>query len=161
MKTTNLKKVLIAIDYNPTAQQVAEAGYLLAKTLGAEVILLHVISDLVYYSSIDYSPIMGFDGYMDMGPLQLDTVEGLKTASLQFLKKTKQHLGDNSILTLVKEGEFSSTILETAKEYKVNIIAMGSHSRRWLDEILVGSVTEKVLHHTNIPLFIIPTSQKK
>jgi nucleotide-binding universal stress UspA family protein len=40
-------------------------------------------------------------------------------------------------------------------------IVMGSHSRKWLEEIVLGSVTEKVLHHTSIPMFIIPTSQKK
>jgi len=38
---------------------------------------------------------------------------------------------------------------------------MGSHSRRWLDEILMGSVTEEVLHHATVPLFIIPTHHAK
>ena len=57
-----MKKVLIALDYDPTAQKVAETGNLLAGSMNAEVILLHVISDPVYYSSMDYSPIMGFSG---------------------------------------------------------------------------------------------------
>jgi len=34
---------------------------------------------------------------------------------------------------------------------------MGTHSRRGLEKILMGSVAEKVLHHSLIPLFIIPT----
>jgi len=161
MKTQKIKKVLIALDYDPTAQKVAETGYLLAKSLGAEVILLHVISDLVYYSSMEFSPIMGFDGYMDMGPLKLETLDGIKKASLRFLEKSKNHLGDKTIQTVVKEGDFAESILETAIKLHADIIVMGSHSRRWLDEILVGSVTEKVLHHTKIPLFIIPTKQKK
>ena len=38
-----------------------------------------------------------------------------------------------------------------------DVIVMGSHSRSGLDKILMGSVAEKVLHHTSIPLFIIPT----
>jgi nucleotide-binding universal stress UspA family protein len=38
---------------------------------------------------------------------------------------------------------------------------MGSHSQKWLENIIMGSVTEKVLHHTSIPIFIIPTKQKK
>jgi len=53
-----VKKVLIALDYDPTAQKVAEKGFVLAKTMGAEVILLHVITDPVYYASTEYSPIM-------------------------------------------------------------------------------------------------------
>jgi nucleotide-binding universal stress UspA family protein len=161
MKTKAFKKVLIALDYDPTAQKIAESGFSIAKSLGAEVILLHVISDLVYYSSIEYSPIMGFDGYMDMGPLQLDTIDGLKKASLQYLEKSKHHLGDKAIKTLVKEGDFAESILEAAKELHADIIVMGSHSRKWLENIVMGSVTEKVLHLTSIPLFIVPTKKSK
>jgi len=63
MKTKIIKKVLIALDYNPTAQKVAEAGFSVAKTMNAEVILLHVVSEPVYYSSEEYSPIMGSNGF--------------------------------------------------------------------------------------------------
>ena len=154
-----MKKVLIALDYDPTAQKIAEQGFELAKAMGAEVVLLHVISDPVYYTSREYSPIMGFDGYLEMGPIQLESVEGLKNASQQFLNKSKQHLGDESIRTLVKEGDFGETILKTAKEVHADTIVLGSHSRKWLENIVMGSVTEKVLHHTSIPLFIIPTKK--
>jgi nucleotide-binding universal stress UspA family protein len=155
-----MKKVLIALDYNPTAQKVAETGFSLAKALGAEVILLHVISDPVYYSSTEYSPIMGFDGFMETDSLQLDSVDALKNASLHFLDKSRQHLGDKTIQTLVEEGDFAETILKTAKETHADIIVMGSHSRKWLEDIVMGSVTKKVLLHTSLPMFIIPTKQK-
>jgi nucleotide-binding universal stress UspA family protein len=102
---------------------------------------------------------MGFNGYMDMGPVQLDSVDGLKNASLQYLDKSKQHLGDKTIQTIVKEGDFADAILETAKEMHADIIVVGSHSRKWLENILMGSVTEKVLHHTPIPLLIVPTKK--
>jgi nucleotide-binding universal stress UspA family protein len=151
MKTPNIKRVLIALDYSPTAKKIAESGFSIGKTMGAEVILLHVVADLVQYSI----------SYLNMGPLLLDSVDGLKSASQQFLDKTKLHLGDDNILTLVKEGDFAEVILETAKEFKVDTIVLGSHSRRWLEDILMGSVTEKVLNHTLVPLFIIPTKQKK
>jgi nucleotide-binding universal stress UspA family protein len=156
-----MTKVLIALDYNPTAQKVAETGYLLSKTMGAEVILLHVITDPVFYTSMDYSPIMGLNNYMDMNPLRLDSIEGLKMASQYFLDKSKQHLDDETIQTVVKEGDFAETILNTAKEMNADIIVMGSHSQKWLENIIMGSVTEKVLNHTSIPLFIVPTKQKK
>jgi len=161
MKTYTMKKVLIALDYDPTAQKIAETGYSLAKAMGAEVILLHVVADLVYYSSPDYSPIMGFNGYMDMGPIEIESVDSLIKASLHFLEKSKQHLGDETIQTLVKEGSVSKTIIQAAKDIDADIIVMGSHSRRWLDEILMGSVTEDVLHRSSIPLFIVPTKESK
>jgi len=157
MKTRNIKKVLIALDYNPTAQKVAETGFSLATSLGAELTLLHVITDPVFYASSGFSPIMGFNGYVDVSPTVLDSIEGLKNASLQYLNKTKQHLGDATIQTIVKEGDFAETILKTAKELHSDIIVMGSHSQKWLENVLIGSVTERVLHQSSIPLFIVPT----
>jgi nucleotide-binding universal stress UspA family protein len=161
MKIITMKKVLIALDYDPTAQKVAEFGFAMAKAMNAEIALLHVISDPVYYSSVNYSPIMGFTGFMDMDPQQLNINEELKKASQHFLEKSKHHLGDKTIETLVKEGDCADSIIKTAEELHADIIVMGSHSQKWLENIIMGSVTEKVLHHTSIPLFIIPTKQKK
>ena len=160
METTKRKKVLIALDYNPTAQKVAEVGFSMSKSMNAEVILLHIITDPVFYATSGYSPIMGFSGYIDVSPLQLDNIQGLKKASLEFLDKSRQHLGDKSIQTLVKEGDFADTILQTAKEKHSDIIVVGSHSRKWLEKILMGSVTEKVLHNSSIPVLIVPTKKQ-
>ena len=154
-----MKKVLIALDYDPTARKVAETGYALAQAMGAKVILVHVIADPVYYSSTEYSPIMGFTGYMDDGPAQMDSVDGLKYASQHFLDKSKQHLGDAEIQTVVAEGDFADAIIKTANHMQADVIVMGSHSRKWLEKIVMGSVTEKVLSHTTIPMFIIPTKE--
>ena len=81
MKTNKFKKVIIALDYDPTAQKVAEVGFSMAKAMKAEVILLHVISDPVYYSTVEYSPIMGFNGFMETAQLQLNSVDSLRNAS--------------------------------------------------------------------------------
>ena len=159
MKTNKVSKILIALDYALTAVKVAETGFLLAQTMSAKVILLHVLSEPVYYSSREYSPVIGFTGYMEMGTLKSVCIERLKNASLLYLEDTKKQLGDKTILTIVKEGEFTDTILEAAKEVNADIIVIGSHSRRWLEEILMGSVTEKVLQHTLIPLLIVPTKK--
>ncbi len=40
---------------------------------------------------------------------------------------------------------------------KVDIIVMGTHSRQGLAKILLGSVAEKVLDNSPMPMFIIPT----
>jgi nucleotide-binding universal stress UspA family protein len=156
-----MKKVLIALDYDPTAKKVAEVGFDFAKTMGAEVVLLHVISDPVYYSSTDYSPIMGFTGYLNADSLELNTMEVLKTASLNFLDKTRTHLGDKTIQTVVEEGDFADSIIKTAKKLHVDMIILGSHSQKWLENIVMGSVTEEVLRQSAIPLLIIPTKKRK
>jgi nucleotide-binding universal stress UspA family protein len=157
----DIKKVLIGLDYDPTAQKIAETGYSIAKEMNAEVILLHVIADPVYYSSTEYSPIMGFTGYMDMSPLQLESIDGLKEASKHFLEKSKQHLGDKAIKILVKDGDVADSILAAAKKEHADVIVVGSHSRKWLENIVMGSVAEKILRHSTVPIFIVPTREKK
>lgn len=159
METNKPKKILIALDYGPTARKVAEAGFAITKNLNCEIILLHVIADPMQYSSLEYSPIMGFNGYPEMGPIKTDSVEELKNTSQHFLDISKKQLGDETIQTLIKEGDAAQSIIKTAKELHVDIIVMGSHSRKFLEKITMGSVTEKVINRTSIPLIIIPTKK--
>ena len=85
-----MKKVLIALDYDSTAQNVAKAGISMAKSINTEVILLHVIAYPMYYPSVGYSPIIEFTGLVNECPLQSDSAEGLKKISQHFLDKCKQ-----------------------------------------------------------------------
>jgi nucleotide-binding universal stress UspA family protein len=160
MKISELKRVLIALDFDPTAQKVAEAGYSLGKSIGAEIVLLHVVSDPLHYNAYKHFTVMGFSGYDDTVPLILDGLKELKEESLKFLEKSKHHLGDPKIQVLVKEGDIAESVLDTAKKIKADIIIIGSHSQKWLENIIMGSVAEKVLKQTSIPLFIIPTRKK-
>lgn len=160
-KFSPLKKVLIALDYDPFAQIVAEKGYSLAKSMNAEIILLHVITNPIYYSDQEYSPIMGYGGFNITAFSQMVNSEGLTKASNYFLAETKHHLGDENIKTMVVDNdEKADAIINAALHVHADVIVMGSHGRRWLEQIFLGSVTEKVLHETSIPLFIIPTKNK-
>jgi len=80
----------------------------------------------------------------------------LQNAAHDYLDKTKEYLGDDSIQTMVKDGDFGQSIVDAAKELDVDVIVLGSHSRRGLEKILMGSVAEKVLRNSTLPLFIIP-----
>jgi len=154
-----MKKILIALDYDQSAQTIADVGYALAKAMDAEVTLLHVISDPVIYSSPGHATIVGFSDSMDnaTAAVQDGSTESLKKAANQFLDKTKEHLADETIQTIVKDGECAESILKTAKEMQAEIIVLGSHGRKWIERKIMGSVTENVLHHSSIPLFIIPS----
>jgi nucleotide-binding universal stress UspA family protein len=156
-----MKTVLIAIDYDPTAQKVAEKGYALAKAMNSKVVLLHVVANDIQYTPLDYSPITGFGGFMDINPLKQESLDWARTTSLKFLENVRAHLEDKTIKTEVEEGDIPETILRVAAELKAGLIVMGSHSRHWFEEILIGSVTEKVLHHTDTPLYIIPMKKKE
>ena len=160
MEAIEMKKVLIAVDLDPTAQKVAEFGYSLAKTMAAEVYLLHVIVDGSYYTKGSF-PIMGYTGFI-VSPLLFNTEsEEPIIESQKYLDQIKIHLDNFTLQTLIEEGDAADMIMKAAKEINADVIVMGSHSRRWLEEILMGSVTEKVLHRSTIPLFIVPTQHSK
>ena len=157
MKTNSIKSVLIAMDYDPTSKKVAEQGFAMAKAMGAQVTLLHVTVDMAIYSA----------AYSNMGAWQIDTLnafethEMMNTGSRNFLEKAKLHLGDTAVQTMQKEGDPAQMILDAAHEIKADCIVMGSHSQKWLENILVGSVTEEVLRKTTVSMFIVPTRKGK
>ena len=134
MKPTKSIKVLIALDYDKTAIKVAETGYAMAKSMNAEVTLLHVMSDPLYYASTEYSPIMGLTDSMGVDPLQFDSDDRLKKVSQHFLEKIKHHLGDESIITDLEEGDFADTILI---KQKVQVLIFWS----WVLTAIAGSKT--------------------
>ena len=155
-----MSKILIALDYDPTAQKVAEMGFSLCNGIANEITLLHVIENPSHYTSTVYDPIMGFGGYVDIDLVGNEAVNKIKSESAKFLNKVKEHLGNDKIKTLVKQGNAGEIIKSTAVALHAGMIVMGSHSRQWLERVLLGSITEQVLHNTTIPLLIIPTKKQ-
>ena len=150
MKPIKINKVLIALDYDETAQKVAELGFAMAQAMNAETILLHVISEKpIYYSSYTY-----------MRDLNVSIAGDLKVSTLEFLAKIKKQLGNESIKTIAYEGEVSDMILKAASTMKVDMIVLGTHGRKWLENILMGSVAADVLKKSTFPMFIVPTKKR-
>lgn len=158
MKNIKFKKVLIALDYNPTAQKVAEVGYSIANAMGSNCLLVHILSTPIIYTSLNYDPIMGFSGFEALENYQLNA-ELLSKSANKYLDKVKKHLGDSNVETIVKEGEFDDQIMETALNYNADLIVMGTHSQQWLEKILVGSTTESIIQISKIPIVIVPTKK--
>jgi nucleotide-binding universal stress UspA family protein len=151
-----MKTVLIAIDYNPCAVKVAEKGFLLANSIGAEVIFLHVISDLSVYSRIGLITISGFfANHMNTNTKLVGSPLNIKKLAYDFLDKIKFHLGNNEIRNIIKENDSVTSILETANEFDADIIIMGSY-QDWSAD----SISQQVLLRTSVPLLIIPVMKR-
>lgn len=153
-----MKKVLIALDYGISAQEIAEKGYELAKGLNAKITLLHAVSDETYYSNIDSGPFMFFYGTDFFNMIDSDN---LIDASLGFLSRIKSDLKDSEIEIEAIQGDSSRIILELANNHHFDVIVMGLNSTNWIERAVMGSVTESVLKESKIPLFIIPIKEHK
>jgi nucleotide-binding universal stress UspA family protein len=151
-----MKKILIAIDYSPSAQNIAELGYSLGKALKVEIVLLHIIEDVEYYSSTNYDPIMGFGGFTNLTSLDKDSLQNIENEANNFLEKTKIHLNDKVIKTLVVHGKITDAILETSKNEKCDLIVLGTHSKSSFEEFFLGRTAHQLIKKSTIPLYVIP-----
>ncbi|MES2850796.1 MAG: universal stress protein [Bacteroidota bacterium] len=149
-----MKKIIIALDYDPGAEKVAQTGYELAKALQAEITLMHVIGNPAYYASA-YSPIMGFTGF-DETFMQTED-RSMHNEAKRFLEEVKQHLGDETIKISVLDGEVDEAIMSFLSIQKADMLVMGTHTRHGLDKLLMGNIAEKVLRHIQVPLVAVPT----
>lgn len=147
-------KIIIAIDYNSSAQLITETGYKLAKALDAEAVLLHVISDLAYYTMLA-PDVMGYG--LVVNPI--DNMASIRKEAERFMLSCANHVGDDSLRTIVLEGEIEETIIQCCDIEKADMLVMGSHRHKGIERILLTDVAAYVLHHTKIPLLTIPNSK--
>jgi nucleotide-binding universal stress UspA family protein len=152
-----MKKILIALDYNPSAENVAEAGYMIAKAMHAEVTIIHVMTEPAYYA-MEYSPIMGYQGGYTEGTIAVG--KDIKKEAENFLAATVLHLGDSNIKTKVLDGETTGSILKFSEDWNADLIVMGSHSHHGLERLFESDTAAHVLKHSKIPLLAIPTEDK-
>ncbi|MBK6479606.1 MAG: universal stress protein [Saprospiraceae bacterium] len=148
-----MKKILIAIDYNPTAENVAKIGYAVAKAFQAEVVLVHVITDPAFYS-IPYSPIMGFYGSYADGTEGV--VENIKRKLKIFWQLQASTWVTHSFRPRYWKGIPMIQFLQFADEWKADLIVMGSHKHKGLEKLLPDLAVHMV-KNSKIPLLTIPS----
>jgi len=150
-----MRKVLIAIDYHPTSEKVAENGYELAQMLNAEICLIHVIGEERYYN-MEYPTFLGYEGF-DY-PVDLQINSEIEKVAEDYLKKAASHL-HNTVKTHVGIGETADVILDYAKEWKADVLVLGTHSRSVLEKIFMGTQATRILEKTKIPVYMVPVKK--
>lgn len=152
-----MKKVLIAIDYHPVSEKVVDAGYKLAKKMGAEVCLIHVLADVSYYG-MHYQPFMGYEGYNEAA-IDLNIADEMREVAEDYMKTAAEHLNDQKVCWKLLDGDAASAILDYAKEWHADLIVMGTHSHSFLEKLLMGTIAAKVLEKTEVPVFMVPVKK--
>ena len=155
-----MKKILVAVDYSPSAQRVAEQAHVLAKSMNTSMVIVHVLNDVMYYSSSTYDPIMGFGGFVNDDFLTENSKQKVVDEAYRFLEKIKIHLGDSTIETEVLHGEISDSILSASKKRNCGMVVIGTHSRNKIEALFVGSTAHLMLKYSRIPVVVVPIKFK-
>ena len=140
------KRILIATDGSDKSKKAAEEGLELAKSLGAQVIALNVINEVVIASAV-----------RQLGADRKDVESKLERAggkAVDELKAMGAKMGVN-VDTIVRIGAPANTVIDTAGAEKADLIVMGSHGESGASKLLIGSVVEKVLYWATIPVLVV------
>lgn len=140
------KRILIAIDEEPSAESVAKQGLQLGKQLKAEMAVISVANTTDLLTEGGVTP----DEMADI--IRKDTRKSQKNILNTVFK-------DDEVTQFVEEGKPHELILKVAGEWNADILVMGAQSRSGLSQVLVGSVSEKVIKNSEIPVFLV-TSKK-
>jgi nucleotide-binding universal stress UspA family protein len=138
------KHILIATDGSALSQEAVEHGIELARALGAKVTAL-TVSEPFYPSAF--------------GPEFLEQyrkdVAALATKYLEVVKNAASSAGVSCDAARVEHEQPYKAIIDTAARMGCDAIVMGSHGRRGVSAIVLGSETVKVLTHSTIPVIVV------
>ena len=142
------KRILIPTDGSQVAHKAISAGIALAKQLGSSV---------VGYTAVE--PIEGF--YYEGGGRRLAEFKSLEERKeaqarryLDEIEKAARKAGVACEVVITVSAAPYQGIVATAKKKKCDLIFMSSHGRGGLASLLLGSVSQKVLAHSKIPVTI-------
>ena len=139
-------KILIAIDNCKSAEVVASNGLQLAMQYHAEIALVSIV---------DPASIWG-DEHMTLREID-DLIDGNFNASQQHVidKVFKSY----PVKRFIEKGKPYEVILKIANEWGADVIVMGTHGRKGLSNLLMGSVAEEVIRYSKKTLVVIPISE--
>jgi nucleotide-binding universal stress UspA family protein len=141
-------KILLAIDESEFSQAAIQAVLTQARPQGTEVHVLHVIEPP--------SLLMGRE--MGSNDPEFEAVwKALQDRAMALVEKTEAKLraAGFSVSPALQEGDPKSKIIDVAKEWKADLIVLGSHGRKGLQRFLMGSVAESVARHAECSVEIV------
>ena len=138
------RNIVIATDGSENTRKAISYGIEIAKLSGATVHALYVV-DTSSFSSIP----------MDAGWESM--YEILKKEGSKAVSEVKKQGGTAGVdvREVLEEGHPSSSILEFAEKNNVDLIVMGTLGKTGLDRFLLGSVAEKVVRSSKIPVMVV------
>ena len=143
-------KILVPTDGSALSKKAIRGAVELAATLGAEVVALNVVPRY---------PMSYFEGGISVAPSEVARVEkqwaehGLALA--EEVDTLAAKAGVKAKAVTARSNLVADAILAAARKHKCDLVVMASHGRRGIKRLLLGSETQHVLTHGNIPVLVL------
>lgn len=151
-----IRHILAGIDYSEYSREAARYAVTLAEKLGAHLHFLHVV---------EYEPYIGSGfGVSFTAPLK-QYISKQHEQQQQSMEEMKRFVGEFenrgvSVDYLVAVGNPRVEIIRVAKEIKADLIVVGTHGRRGISQMIIGSVAEKVIRRATCPVLTVKLTQQ-
>lgn len=139
-----MKNIIVPIDFSEQSEIALKVAAKLAFKSKAQLFVLHML---------ELSPaITGNTEYLP----QVHVVHLIKMAEKRFNEfLDKPYLKDVNITPIIKHFKVFSEVNEVAKKHDADLIVMGSHGSDGIEEIFIGSNTERVVRNAEIPVLVV------
>ena len=144
-----LQKIICALDLSEHSKTVAEYACMLAKAMNATIVAVYAAPTLTQYTGFHVPP-NTIDSFVG------EIVSGAEKAMAQFVAENFEGVETKAEVVV---GYAAEEILEVAEKEQGDIIIMGTHGRKGIDRILFGSVAERVVKNSPLPVLTIRPSE--
>ncbi|HEY8781827.1 MAG TPA: universal stress protein [Mucilaginibacter sp.] len=152
-----ISKILIAIDDSIHAEHAAEYGFYLARKINAAVAVVNIVEPAMIPRMTTSDPILGMTN-QGTGIEEMELMDIQKNQSENIVEQTiKKFAGDMPVTHFTEYGSTADGIINCCKEFAADLIVIGTHSRTGIDRLLMGSIAEHVVRHSEVPVLVVPT----
>jgi|SRR5579862_2555490 len=152
-----LHRVIVATDFEPAADAAVRYARELARSLHAELHLVHVVEDVITRLTASTG---AFGYYGDLTPVQRE-IEANADARLRELLTDEDVTRLHAQVAVLTSNVPAQAIAGYAADDKADLIVMGTHGRKAVAHLLLGSVAERVVRTAPCPVLIVRSHERE
>lgn len=148
------QRILVPVDGSHTSTLGLQEAIRIAIDQRARLRLISVVDE--------YVAVQNFEGFFNIGDL-LDALRnsGKKAIDNALAMTRKRDVKADAALYETMGGRVSEVIVREAKKWKADLIVMGTHGRRGINRLVLGSDAEAVLRTAPVPVLMVRSPERK
>lgn len=142
-----IRHVLCASDFSPASRRAFATAVTMARSLDAKLTIVHAIAPMIATAPEQYVDAM--------------TVDQLRKQERQWSARQLEKLADRArkaglrAATLLRDGDPSEQILRASRSTRADIVVLGTHGRRGLSKLILGSVAARIVATALCPVVTV------